>query len=502
MYMKPLIKITTLILLLCALSIAQLRTEKLNADDTAGSSRDPYPEAYPFSQKGNFEMGGVAGMPSGLNARYWITDGFGLDVSVGAALQGDFYYSGDILYEFWDIYRTAGMRLRLFAGFGSLGGYRDKESYRNIRIPVGVSIPFMRYPLTLSVFAAPAWELLPDKKAAFNFGIAARFNFGLSSRIRNREAELKWRMTSIKDNYDRVKEKLDSTGKELDGAIGELNKTRGELGATKGQLDKTIGSLKGARADLENTRTELSTARQKLDTTIGELESTRGRLGQADEKIQSMKKELDTTKTQLDEARTELNRTKRELDTREAELGKKQAELNNARAIITAELEGREKAEEEKKLAAKQKDLDREKEKFKKERAVWEKGYQKQKEQRQSLLIKCEARRGVINEEGYCDCREHEQWNSDRSACECVKGYRLNPRTDRCEPCTLITPYGACVDRCADDEKMVPQGKGSHIYVCVKKCRKQNEKWSERKGTCICKDGYYRDAGGECVPRR
>ncbi|HSV98111.1 MAG TPA: hypothetical protein VLM75_14410 [Spirochaetota bacterium] len=500
--MKPPVNPITVSLVLCALIILGPGNAHLNAVEMTENARDPYPESYPFTQKRNFEIGGVVGTPSGLDMRYWITDAFGLDISVGAALNGDLYYSFDLLYEFHDLYRLAGTRIRVFTGFGSLGGYRNNETYRNLRIPVGLSMPFLRYPITLSAFVAPALEISPGHKIALNYGIAARFNFGLSSRIREREAEMKWRMISLKDNYDRVKEKLDTTGNELDKAIEELNKTRGELGATRGQLDKTIGSLMGAKEDLSNTGRELAAARKKLDTTIGELESTRGRLGQATEQMQSMKKELDTAKTQLDETRMELNRAKKEHDDRETDIRIRQAELDSAKVILTTEIEGKEKTEEEKRLAEKQRELDREMEKMKKERAAWKTQSQRQAEKRESLRTKCEARRGIINEDGYCDCREHEQWNSDRSACECVKGHRLNPRTDRCEPCKIISYRGACVDRCADDERMVPRGKGSATYVCVKKCVKANEAWAERKGACVCKEGYYRDDAGECLPRR
>ncbi len=500
--MKPPLYPIPVILLLWAFITVEPGILRLNAGEMTESARDPYPESYPFTQKGNFEIGGVVGTPSGLDMRYWITDAFGLDISVGAALNGDLYYSFDLLYEFHELYRLAGMRIRVFTGVGSLGGYRNDETYRNLRIPVGLSMPFSRYPITLSVFVAPALEIAPGSKAALNYGIAARFNFGLSSRIREREADMKWRVITLKDNYDRVKEKLDATGSELDKAIGELNKTRGELGSTRGQLDKTIGSLMGVKEELAATGRELATARKKLDTTVGELESTKGRLGQATEQMQSMKKELDTAKTQLDDARMELNRAKKEHDDRETELAIKQAELDSAKAILKTELEGKEKTAEEKRLAAKQEVLDREMEKIKKERASWKTESRRQAEKRESLRTRCEARRGIINEDGYCDCREHEQWNSDRSACECVKGYRLNSRTDRCEPCKILSYRGACVDRCADDERMVPRSKGSDTYVCVKKCVKPNEAWSERKGSCVCKEGYYRDDAGECVPRR
>ena len=42
---------------------------------------------YPFSQKGNFELGGVAGMPSGINARWWIADIFGIDFTLGSTIR-------------------------------------------------------------------------------------------------------------------------------------------------------------------------------------------------------------------------------------------------------------------------------------------------------------------------------------------------------------------------------------------------------------------------------
>ena len=139
---------------------------------------------------------------------------------------------------------------------------------------------------------------------------------------------------------------------------------------------------------------------------------------------------------------------------------------------------------------------------FKKQKETWEKEHVTQQKKREKLTVECAARRGIINEYGYCDCREHEQWNSDRSACVCVRGYSLNRATDRCEPCDLVNTYGACTDACRADEKKVRSWKGPNKYICVKKCSKNNEVWSDRKNTCVCKDGYSRDEKGECVPRK
>lgn len=445
-------------------------------------------ESMAFSQKGNFELGGCAGTPSGLNARYWVTNELGLDFSIGSTLQRDFYLSADFLYEFIDLYSSMSLRLRTFAGAGALAGYQDKESYGNIRFPLGMSMPFVNYPLTLSFFVAPAFNVTNKMKFNMNWGIAARFNFGIAEKINEREGSLKRELTATREGYDRLKGKLDSTIGELDKSIGELNKTRGELSSTKGQLDKTINRLSGTK--------------EELDSASKELHDTRGKLLHAADQIVSMKKELDTAKTELDAAKEDLNRTKSRLDSKESELIAKQIELNNSRTVIKAELKGREKDEEEKKVLQKQEELNREMEKFKKEKQSWEKNSEKQKTNRVKLKSKCEARRGIINEDGYCDCREHEQWNSDKSECVCVKGYKLNPASDRCEPCETVNYFGACSEGCAADEKTVPLEKGPHKYVCVKKCRGKNETWSERKSTCVCKDGYYRDANGECVPRR
>jgi predicted nucleic acid-binding Zn-ribbon protein len=459
-------------------------------------------ERYIYTQKGNFEIGGVGGMPSGLNLRYWFVDYFGFDMTLGSSLRRDFSSSLDLLFEFVELYGNESLRLRFFFGAGTLLGCQDGGLVSNVRLPLGLSLPFVRYPLTLSCFVAPALVVAPAIGFDINWGIAIRFNLGIATRMRQRDAAMNNRVIALQEGYNRVSEKLDETGRELNKAINELNRTGGELSTARGQLNKTMETLSSTRDELDGTKSELTTTRQKLGSTESELQETRGKLGKTREELAGVKKELDGTKTELDTTKNELTVAKRKLDDREREILDKQAELDNARSILSREMSSKERADEERQLARKQEELNKEKEKFAREKESWTRQLERQKQKSETFKSRCEARRGIINEDGYCDCREHEQWNSDRSACVCVKGYKLNPATDRCEPCETVRFDGNCTEACGDDEKRVPLSKGPHKYVCVKKCRGKNEFWSEKRNTCVCRDGYYRDEKGECVPRR
>ncbi|MBN1498241.1 MAG: hypothetical protein JXA07_15820 [Spirochaetes bacterium] len=483
------------------------------AADTAPKQSKPasMAELYPFSQKGNFELGGVAGMPSGINARWWIVDIFGIDFTIGSTIRRDFVFTLDFLFEHLTLYRSADLHLRFFYGVGGLVGYdyQDKDFYSNVRATIGLSMPFTKYPLTLSLFAAPAYLITPKNKFDANWGIAARYNFGGVSKMLARQRSLQEELDDSRDRYGELSKTLDATKGELDKTAGELGRTRGELDATKGRLDTardelkaTSDSLARTRNELSGTKSELAGIKENLDTTVDELSDTRGKLMSARDQLSGMKRELESTRTELVSTRDQLSQAKRKLDDRESDLLMKQKELDQAKASIRDRLAGEARKAEEKRVEQRQVELDREFQEFKRQKESWEKEHAVQKRKREKLEAECAARRGIINEYGYCDCREHEQWNSDRSACVCVKGYELNSTTDRCEPCELVNYYGACTDACGPDEKKVRHWKGPNKYICIKKCSKKNEAWSDRKNACVCKDGYYRDEKGECVPRK
>ncbi|PKL36077.1 MAG: hypothetical protein CVV44_17810 [Spirochaetae bacterium HGW-Spirochaetae-1] len=448
-----------------------------------------------FSQKGSFELGGVAGMPSGLNTRYWFTDYLGIDSALGATISKDFAFTTDLLYEPFNLYGDSSMSLLFFFGGGFLLGTDEGDFRAALRLPVGLDLPLRNYPVNFSLYAAPVMIMTPHTAFDINFGLAARFNFGTYSTIRQSQASTSRELMAVRRGLGETRDKLDQAIEALGKAREELGSTKGDLDGTREMLKKTEGDLSSAKNRLDQTEDELGSVKTRLSDTKDALDTTRGQLV-------SMQKELDDTKVQLDVTKKDLDNAKKNLDDRESDMARKQAELDIMKTISRNAYSGENKKVHDEKLEKEQKNLDREMEEFKKEKEGWE----EKKKNQQAKFIKfkerCEARRGFINEDGYCTCRAHETWNSDQSTCVCVKGYRLNTKTDRCDPCEIIGFDGACTAGCRNDEAMVPMKSGPHKFVCVKRCRSEHETWSKRKGTCVCEDGYYRDNTGKCVPRR
>ncbi len=141
------------------------------AEDMTGSSGSGY------TQKGNFELGGGFGTPSGLNARYWFTERFGLDVNAGVSLEKQPVFTVDFLIEDFKLYRSSTFESRFFYGFGCLFLKDDNGYKNNIRIPFGLSFPMVQYPINFSLYVAPALVMHPKTEFDLNWGIGVRYNF-------------------------------------------------------------------------------------------------------------------------------------------------------------------------------------------------------------------------------------------------------------------------------------------------------------------------------------
>jgi hypothetical protein len=435
-----------------------------------------------YTQKGNFELGGGFGTPSGLNARYWFTERFGLDANAGVSLDKQPVFTFDLLYENYKLYRSSSFEMRFFYGLGCLVLKDDSGYKNNIRIPFGLSFPLMQYPINFSFYIAPALVINPKTEFDINWGIGVRYNFTRAAEIMEKQYHLEREVGKLERDVEGLKQGLDTTK-------GQLAEKEGELTVTKGKLNELTVKL----GNIKNT----------LDKTEGELGTTKGELGTTKNKLLLTTKELDDTKNQLDSVKSELSNTKKTLDDKQVELNKRQAELDKAKVIIENAYTGKEKEEEEGKTAVKQKELNEQLSQLKNEKKSWEKIKEKEVERRVQLRKKCEDRGGVIDENGYCTCPENQEWDPKTDKCVCMKGYYRNKPFEKCKACETIKESGDCADgNCEDYEEKVKLTKGPHKYVCVKRCRKSNEVWSKGKNACACRDGYYRNESGECAKRQ
>jgi hypothetical protein len=140
----------------------------------AQAAGDPQP-GHPH----DLGVGVVLGAPTGLTAKYWMTDMLAFDGAVAWHFGDDdrFQIHSDALWHFMVPNLTVpegtlplyvGMGLRVLAGDHSEAG---------IRIPFGVSYLLAHAPLEFFAEIAPVVEFAPDTDAGVDGGVGLRFYF-------------------------------------------------------------------------------------------------------------------------------------------------------------------------------------------------------------------------------------------------------------------------------------------------------------------------------------
>lgn len=139
----------------------------------------------PYGPKGNrFGVGLYVGDPTGFTFKGYLTQQW--------AIQGIFAWSfanesftmiGDAVFDFFDIpVETKKFRLPFYAGVGAKvgldkGGRNKNRTVGGIRIPVGVAMQFVKYPIEVFFEVAPGMEVAPSTDFDITGGLGARFYF-------------------------------------------------------------------------------------------------------------------------------------------------------------------------------------------------------------------------------------------------------------------------------------------------------------------------------------
>jgi hypothetical protein len=137
----------------------------------------PARAAQPEHQDGRFGAGLLAGVPSGLTAKYWVNDrvafagggGYGDDALI-------LYW--DILLNSWDLITTKTDQGRMNAYLG--GGPRfssDNGGQAYIRLMAGGGYWPAALPLEIFAEVGPAFKLSAEKTGSVDGGIGVRYYF-------------------------------------------------------------------------------------------------------------------------------------------------------------------------------------------------------------------------------------------------------------------------------------------------------------------------------------
>lgn len=129
-----------------------------------------------------FGAGLYLGEPTGLTVKGYLTERFALDGVAAWSFTNDaFTLIGDVTYEFLDIpVDTNTITLPFYAGAGVKIGINSgpgDDTSVGIRVPVGVAVQWVEYPIEVFFELAPGIEMAPATDFDLTGGVGVRFYF-------------------------------------------------------------------------------------------------------------------------------------------------------------------------------------------------------------------------------------------------------------------------------------------------------------------------------------
>lgn len=129
-----------------------------------------------------FGAGLYLGEPTGLTFKGYVSDRMALDgLASWSFVDKAFTLIGDMTYDFFDIpVHDNRLTLPFYAGIGGKLGIRSDPGDRTvggIRIPVGLALQLVQYPIEVFFELAPGIDVAPATEFDLTGGLGARFYF-------------------------------------------------------------------------------------------------------------------------------------------------------------------------------------------------------------------------------------------------------------------------------------------------------------------------------------
>lgn len=130
-----------------------------------------------LAQDKGFGAGVIAGSPTGLSGKFWISQENAVDVGLAWSFEDDGYFHihADYLWHFPHVIRSS-QRFVLYGGLGGRLGLSDNTRV-GVRIPGGIEWWPRNTPLDVFAEVVPVLDLAPKTKFSFNGGVGIRFFF-------------------------------------------------------------------------------------------------------------------------------------------------------------------------------------------------------------------------------------------------------------------------------------------------------------------------------------
>ena len=143
-------------------------------------------EPYTGDYVGHLGVGIQLGAPTGVNAKYWLSDTHAVDGAFGLSpySHSSVEIHADYLFNNFDLLTPPHGRLPVYYGVGLFGRFRNdgRSSYGGFRFPIGLSYMFddvTIHDMPVDIFAevAPEFAFVPFVRFGFGGMVGARVWF-------------------------------------------------------------------------------------------------------------------------------------------------------------------------------------------------------------------------------------------------------------------------------------------------------------------------------------
>lgn len=128
---------------------------------------------------GTWELGVVLGEPTGLSAKYWMSQANALDFGAAWSFHGSgqFHFHCDYLFHNYDLFTVDQGSFPVYFGIGGRVRFDEHDSRIGLRLVLGAEYITAPYPMSIFFEIAPIVDFAPETEASINGGIGLRFVF-------------------------------------------------------------------------------------------------------------------------------------------------------------------------------------------------------------------------------------------------------------------------------------------------------------------------------------
>lgn len=128
---------------------------------------------------GNFGLGVIAGEPTGVSGKLWLSAATAVDGAMAwsTAADGRLHLQADFVWHDFDLFEVDRGALPVYYGVGARVRFAERDDVIGVRFPVGLSYLFEGRRFDAFMEVAPILDLAPSTDVDVEGGLGVRYYF-------------------------------------------------------------------------------------------------------------------------------------------------------------------------------------------------------------------------------------------------------------------------------------------------------------------------------------